>query len=348
MATPFSGLPPIILFVCEDAGVLPVYTPPLEHAGMWVASSTKPVEALSAVHELKPDIIVADIDLTEGSAALTFIGELATSGAALAIPVIAISQAQSEDAPPAVRDRTALWVPKPVLPDVLVANVQQLLVEGYATRMRADREQRRLQDLAGRSNSLAPDLREADRLASATRTCPACAQPLEWIENGRIGTVCYDYYHWCASGCGLYCYDLDSHVWVRLAPATDDGQLQVSGRAAETPRSNGTAVSILTDQAGYITAIDPAGAKLINYSARHAIGTSLLPFVHQGRQQVLEDLRRVGDVESPSRSVVWWPRDRKPRSARISIRATEEGIQWTIDAEPVPPKPPKRARSRRR
>jgi len=348
MATPSSELPPLILFVCEDAGVLPLYAAPLEHAGMWVASSTRLVEALSAVHDLKPDVIVADVDFTEGSAGLAFIDELASSGTERGIPLIALSQAQSDDAPPAVRDRTTLWVPKPVRPDVLVANVQQLLVEGFAVRMRADRDQKRLQALADRSGALATSSPEAARRASAARTCPACAHPLEWVENGRIGKVLYDYYHWCANGCGLYCYDLDGQVWVRLAPPAESAPLQRTVRDPEPAPSHGTAVSIMTDRAGCITAIDPAGAKLINYSARHAIGTSLLPFVQQGRQQLIEDLRRVGEVEFPSRAVMWWPRDRKPRSALISVRATEDGIRWTIDAESVPPIPPKRGRSRTR
>lgn len=350
--TSFFEIPPIILFVGEDMDALPSYSAHLEHAGMWVASSARPVEALSTVQELRPDVIVADVDLADGSAGLAFIDGLARSEATSAIPLIALSRDGSPDVPRSARVRTTLWVPKPVVPDVLVATVQQLLVEGYAVRMRADRENKRLHDLAERSRGLVSNSAEAERFASATRTCPACARPLQWIENGRIGTVRYDYYQWCASGCGLHCYDLDGEVWVKLAPVNGDRLAETPTheprRVVEPRTATTTAVSIETDRAGYITAIDPAGAKLINYSARHAIGTSLLPFVQQGRQQLIEDLRRVGDVEFPAREVVWWPRDRKPRRALVSVRAMAEGIRWTIAAEPVGPIRPRRGRARTR
>ena len=350
--TSFSEIPPIILFVGEDAHALPLYSAHLEQAGMWVASSSRPGEALSAVDELRPDVIVADVDFDEGSAGVSFIEGLAMSEATMAIPLIALSSDGSKGVPHSAKMRTTLWVPKRVIPDVLVANVQQLLVEGYAVRMRADRDNKRFQDLAGRSRGLLSNTTEADRFASATRTCPVCAQPLQWIENGRIGTVLYDYYQWCVNGCGLHCYDLDGQVWVKLAPANDgtptDILVHASQQVAETPPSTESAVSVVTDRVGDITSIDPAGAKLINYSARHAVGTSLLPFVQKGRQQLIEDLRRVGDVEFPPRAVILGPRDRRPRPALISVRAIDDSVRWTIKAEPVDPIPPRRGRRRPR
>ena len=351
--TPFSEIPPIILFVGEDMQALPAYSAHLEHAGMWVASSTSPAEVLLTVQELQPDVIVADVDFSEGSLGLALIDGLAMSDATSAIPLIALKRDASREVPRAAKVRTTLWVQTPVPPEVLVANVQQLLIEAYAVRMRADRDNRRLQELADRSRSLFPSRStEADRFASATRTCPACAHPLEWIENGRIGTVQYDYYQWCANGCGLHCYDVDNQLWVKLAPvgedASGDSPTQRPSDVGDTPPTGASAIAIVTDQAGYITAIDGAGAKLINYSARHAIGTSLLPYVQRGRQELIEDLRRVFQCECPARSVVIWPRDRKPRTARVTLRAIAGGVRWTIDAEPVPAIPPRRGRARKR
>ena len=345
--TPFTELPPIVLFVGEDVHDLPMYSAHLEQAGMWVSSSTRPVEALSAVDELRPDVIVADVDFAEGSDGLSFIDGLAISDALLAIPLIALMTDVSISIPPSAKARTTLYVPKPVVPDALVATIQQLLVESYAVRIRADRDNARLRALAERSRGLLPTRSaEADRLSGSTRTCPSCAQPLEWIENGRIGTVQYDYYQWCVSGCGLYCYDLEVQTWVKLAPS-DDGPVMQEQRL-QTPPLPETAVAIVTDRAGHITSIDGAGAKLINYSTRHAIGASLLLFVHQGRQELTEALRRVNDREMPARSVILWPRDRKPRAALISLRAVDGGVQWTIDAEPVPAIAPRRGRARPR
>jgi len=215
--------------------------------------------------------------------------------------------------------------------------VQQLLVEGYAMRLRADRENKQLQDLTDRARELQPGHgAEGERSESATRTCPSCTQPLEWIENGRIGAASYDYYQWCLQGCGLYCYDLDAKVWVKLAATSTVADSASLWPSVQPPPPDETTISIVTDRAGYITAIDHAGAKLINYSRRHAVGTSLLPFVQEGRQELLEDLRQAGEVESPPRPVVVSPRDRKPRAASISICAAEGGIRWTIRAESVP------------
>ena len=342
-----SELPPIILFVGEDSQTAPLYAAHLEHAGMWVASSVRPIEALSTVQELRPDVIVADVEFGEGSAGLAFLEGLARSDATLAIPVVALNRTGATEIPAAARVRTTRWVTPPVLPDVLVANIQDLLVQGYALRRRADRDDRRLQDLAERSRGLLSNTEEGARSASATRTCPGCAHPLEWIENGRIGAARYDYYQWCVNGCGLHCYDLDGQVWVKLAPVSE-GPAAARPTAEPVAQADENTVAIVTDRAGFITAVDPAGAKLINYSARHAVGTSLLPFVHQGRQQLIEDLRRVGEVEFPARSVVWGPRDRKPRPALISVRAIGDAVQWTIKAEVVAPIPPRRGRPRAR
>ena len=51
----------------------------------------------------------------------------------------------------------------------------------------------------------------------APRHCPACSRPLAFIENGRIGGVWYEYFHWCSGGCGLYCFDCDAGRFVKLA-----------------------------------------------------------------------------------------------------------------------------------
>ena len=351
--TSFSEIPPIILFVGEDMQALPTYSAHLEEAGMWVASSTRPDEALLTVQELQPDVIVADVDFSEGSLGLALIDGLAMSDATSAIPLIALTRDASREVPRSAKVRTTVWVQTPVPAEVLVANVQQLLIEGYAILMRADRDNRRLQELADRSRALLPSRStEAERFASATRTCPSCAHPLEWIENGRIGTVQYDYYQWCAKGCGLHCYDVDNRVWVKLAPVSEDASgdrpTQGPSHVGDIPSTDASTISIVTDQAGYITSIDAAGAILINYSARHAIGTSLLPYVQRGRQELIEDLRRVCHCPVSARSVVLWPRDRKPRTARVSLQAIAGGVRWTIEAEPVPPIPPRRGRARKR
>lgn len=56
-----------------------------------------------------------------------------------------------------------------------------------------------------------------ERVNLTARGCPSCAQPLQFVETGRIAGSEYDYYHWCDRGCGLYCFDRGGRRWVKLA-----------------------------------------------------------------------------------------------------------------------------------
>jgi PAS domain-containing protein len=150
-----------------------------------------------------------------------------------------------------------------------------------------------------------------------------CTELLEFIENGRLGYVWYDYYQWCASGCGLYCYDVQAQLWVKVAS---------SGGTTPSPalRSDVSEPQIVTDRAGQIVAIDQRGATLLNGSPRHLVGVSMLPFLQDGRLQLLEDVRRAGAIPLQERQVILRPRERRPRSVLISVRAVEAGVRWTI------------------
>ena len=217
--TSFSDLPPIVLLVDDDGDIVPLYSSHLESAGMWVATSTRPVEALATAQELRPDIIITDVDLTEDSLGLAFVSGLSTCESTLHIPLIALTHESPASIPAAARVRAALSLVKPVPPAALIADVQQLLLQSYAFRIRVDRENKKLRELAERSRGLITH-GGAQPSVSATRTCPECAHPLEWIENGRVGAVAYDYYQWCAKGCGLFCFDLDAGRWVKLAASS--------------------------------------------------------------------------------------------------------------------------------
>jgi hypothetical protein len=49
------------------------------------------------------------------------------------------------------------------------------------------------------------------------RSCPRCHHTLDWIETGELDGALFDYYRWCARGCGLYCFDRGADSFVRLA-----------------------------------------------------------------------------------------------------------------------------------
>jgi hypothetical protein len=71
---------------------------------------------------------------------------------------------------------------------------------------------------AGRANHLRLTSGEALNRSRprSIGACPSCGKALDWIERGRLDGVEYDYYHWCESGCGLYCYERRAETWIKL------------------------------------------------------------------------------------------------------------------------------------
>src|SRR3954466_10925666 len=58
VSPPRPDIPPIVLLVDDDRDALATYSAFFEASGVWAATSTAPDEALDAVEELKPDLIV--------------------------------------------------------------------------------------------------------------------------------------------------------------------------------------------------------------------------------------------------------------------------------------------------
>lgn len=57
-------VPPIVLLVDDHRDALEQYSESLEAAGFWVATSAVPAEAISAIDDLNPDVLVVDADST--------------------------------------------------------------------------------------------------------------------------------------------------------------------------------------------------------------------------------------------------------------------------------------------
>lgn len=121
-----------------------------------------------------------------------------------------------------VASRTAreadLCLEERVAPDILLQNLWTVL-RSRGLRERAESVRRGAEGLLERSSRL---IARADAINAAAadhrrRACPACGTALEWIERGRIDGLEYDYYHWCARGCGLHCYNRTTASWVKLA-----------------------------------------------------------------------------------------------------------------------------------
>ena len=203
--------------VDDDAEALDEYSSAFEASGMWVATATQPSEAMDAVDELRPNLIVTDfgVDVT---AAADFVHTVKTTPATQDIPLIVLTApAPAPGVTAEARKEADLYLTKPVPPATLLTTAKQMLDMTQALRERVVGVRQRATELLAQSRKL----RETTAALSATmarrRSCPGCGSHLEWIERGRIGGTTYDYYRWCLKGCGLYCYDRDGQRWVKLA-----------------------------------------------------------------------------------------------------------------------------------
>lgn len=205
-----EALPSIVLLVDSDAEALATCSAAFEASGLWVAGAADPAEGLEAIHELKPDLVITD----HFDAAVSLVEAIKARADTRMVPVILLSRRPLVDVPLATRQLADLCLEKPVLNDTLLENSRALIAQFRALRARSD---------AGREPApnhvmkLTEVVRSSARPDGRERNCPACGSGLEWIERGRLCGSEYDYYRWCASGCGLYCYDRDADTWVKLA-----------------------------------------------------------------------------------------------------------------------------------
>ncbi|HET7698747.1 MAG TPA: response regulator [Vicinamibacterales bacterium] len=212
-------MPPIVLLVEDDADTRDMYSLFLETSGMWVATAADPTAAADAVVELKPDIIVTDLEFHgERQGGLEFAQALKRDSATSHVPVVLLSGRAPRDLPGEQRRDADLFLVKPVLPEDLFTHIGALLQRSRELRRLNEAACTRAAGLVQKSTELLARSREIDsRVDLTSRRCPVCAQRLQWVETGRIAGIEYDYFHWCDSGCGLYCYDRQGQRWVKLA-----------------------------------------------------------------------------------------------------------------------------------
>jgi DNA-binding response OmpR family regulator len=197
-----DDVPPIVLIVDGHLDAIEAYSHCLEEGGLWVAKATMAGEAVAAAEELRPDIIVADLE-DDGQPDEDLVGAIRHHRSLERVPIIVLAsnEAQGEGAD------TVLT--KPVPPQVLLDRTRELLERSHQIRAHSQRVVSRGAELLERSTQL---IARGQR-----RPCPQCGTKLEWVEHGAIGGVAYDYYRWCTRGCGLYCFDREHLKWVKLA-----------------------------------------------------------------------------------------------------------------------------------
>ena len=213
-----TAVPPIILLVEDDADTRDMYSLFLESSGMWVATAPHPRAASEMTIELKPDLIITDLEFGGERRGLQLAHDIKRNPDTAHVPVVLLSGRTAPELPSGGRADADVFLLKPVVPDELLIHVRTLLRRSRELRARNSAALSRAAGLMQRSNELMAKARAIEtRVNVRERRCPACVQPLQWVETGRIDGVEYDYYHWCDRGCGLYCYDRAGSRWVKLA-----------------------------------------------------------------------------------------------------------------------------------
>ena len=94
---------------------------------------------------------------------------------------------------------------------------------------------------------------------------------------------------------------------------------------------------IVTDDRGVMIEISGPGHRLLNLSARGALGRNLSAFFAADRHHVFGDMARALDGQIAQRQAVLRPRDRRPFPVSVEIcRETHEGgavprLRWTLE-----------------
>jgi CheY-like chemotaxis protein len=112
------------------------------------------------------------------------------------------------------------------------------------------------------------------------------------------------------------------------------GDLMTNRRAGMTQSSEDTWVITNTD--GQIEEIGAAAAKLLNLTARGALGRSLPAFIVDNRARLVSDLQRAADGLIIEMSTTVHPRDRRPRRVRLEIAPHGQSptrLRWQIIEE---------------
>jgi PAS domain-containing protein len=94
----------------------------------------------------------------------------------------------------------------------------------------------------------------------------------------------------------------------------------------------------VTDANGVIMEISGPAHRLLNLSARGALGRNLTAFFSQERHRVVADLARAVDGQIVERDTILRPRDRRPMRVRVEIAREKDAsrtvrLRWVIEPE---------------
>jgi CheY-like chemotaxis protein len=203
-------VPPIVLVVDDHADTVEMYDTLLSAEGYWVARASNAADAFEYAHDVLPDAIVTDLGLPGDMDGAELIRQLRLDPALSEVPILAITGRDPRDVPSLAGVKVLGLLIKPVAPETLLARVKSALEQSASLRSRSAAAIATIEPLLAKSARLMGRSR-AETLPvdpdPTTRACPACGGPLDWIETGTLNGMAYDYYRWCVSHCGLYCFN---------------------------------------------------------------------------------------------------------------------------------------------
>jgi len=205
-----TPLPPIVLVVDDHRDTVEMYEMLLSAHGYWVARASNGIDAFEYAHDLIPDAIVTDLGLPGDMDGAELIRQLRADPSLCDVPILAVTGHDPRDVPSLSGVKVAALLLKPVAPETLLARVQAALEQSTALRARSAKVMSKVEPLLAKSAGLMAQGRRHGHGGGAdqeTRECPSCGHALEWIETGKLNGTEYEYFRWCRSKCGLYCFN---------------------------------------------------------------------------------------------------------------------------------------------
>ena len=213
-----TPLPPIVLVVDDHADTVEMYDVLLSAQGYWVARASTALEAFEYARDVHPDAIVTDLGLPGEMDGAELIRQLRADPVLQDVPILAVTGREPREVPSLSGLKMLGLLLKPVAPETLIARVRAALSESASLRSRSSVALARVAPLLTRSAGLLAQSRRGQAEGVRTRPCPSCGGALEWLETGQLNGFEYEYYRWCAAGCGLYCYNVGTGDFELLAP----------------------------------------------------------------------------------------------------------------------------------
>ena len=174
-------------------------------------------EAFEYAQDVMPDAILTDIGLGGGRNGIDFVRRLKALPKMSGIPVLAVTGLDLRRLP----DHEGLFsgiLIKPVLPDVLINKVRDVLQHFVRLRVRSTEARAQAPALV----SKAAELLENSRWLTGGSAVTGAARVPEVRRGAHLGRAAGDagggfrYFDPCAQGCGLVCYDHGSRSFVPL------------------------------------------------------------------------------------------------------------------------------------